>query len=241
MAGQADERGEASAQLRALVVPLRHATISSRLQATILAIGPENGEAFAAGDQLVAFDCRSYEAERLRAVASADAAEAAARVREELARAGSTSRLQALLAEADAARARADVAVAEQVVAECVIAAPFAGRVVKRIANAHETVGFGTPLVEIVADREVEFRALVPSRLVGRVAIGDPLSVRIDETGASYRAKVSAIGAWIDNVSGIVELRASLAGDGTGLLPGMSGTASITMARERRDDADGAP
>ena len=120
----ADDSGS-SAHIRGLVVPLQHARLSSRLQATIDRIGPENGEAFKAGDALVEFDCTSYTGERARVAAEAEAAAASLAVKRELANSGAASRLQVQLAAAELKRTQAQVNVADKQVADCVIRAPL--------------------------------------------------------------------------------------------------------------------
>jgi len=214
--------------IRGLVVPLNHARLSSRLQATIERIGPENGEAFKAGDVLVQFDCSSFEAERERARAEAEGADASLAVKCELASGGNASKLQAVLALADLKKARAAVDVADKQVANCQILAPYDGRVVERIANAHETVGFRDPLIEIVGDRALELRVYVASRMLRSIDKQSALELVVDETGDHIPARVTALGARIDNVSQLIEIRAAFVGDIDRLVPGMSG--NVTFA-----------
>ncbi len=233
MPAAADDAASPTVRIRGLVVPLKHARLSSRLQATIDRIGPETGEAFKAGDILVRFDCSSYQAERDRVGAEADAATVSLAVKRELASKGATSRLQVQLAEADLKKTKAQVAVAAKQVTDCEIVAPFDGRVVERIANAHETVGARDPLIEIVSDHDLELRAFVPSQELRTIAPGTPVQFTVDETGDVLEARVIVIGARIDNVSQLIELRAGFSGDAGRLLPGMSGTVRLltTMAR----------
>jgi RND family efflux transporter MFP subunit len=219
--------------IRGLLVPGEHATLSSRLEATILRIGPDNGESFAAGDVLVAFDCDRFRAEEERARAAAEAASTTLAVKRELAGGGSASRLQAVLALADLRRAEAEARIAEKQVASCEIRAPYAGRVVRRIANANETVGYGTELIEIAGTGRLEVRLFVPSAWLARIEPGDLLSFDIEETGAAIAAKVIATGAMIDNVSKLAEVRAEVlpGAEAEKLVPGMSGTVRFASLR----------
>ena len=216
--------------IRGLVVPLWHARLSSRLQATIEKIGPETGEAFKAGDKLVQFDCTTFLAERQRVEAEAEAATASLAVKRELAKNGAASRLQAQLAEAELKRTRAQVNVADKQVADCEIRAPYDGRVVERIANAHETVGFRDPLIEIISDKAVELRVYIPSHALRTAGIGTQIEVTVDETGETLPARVIAVGARIDSVAQLVELRAAFTSVTTRLIPGMSGNVRFLEA-----------
>lgn len=215
------------ARIRGLLVPMDHATIASRLDATISSIGPDNGEPFDAGDVLVTFDCGRYDAELERARAAADAAGDTLEVKRQLAGSGSASRLQAVLAEADLKRARAEVTVATSQTAQCLIRAPYAGRVVRRIANANETVGFGAALIEIAGSAGLEVRMFVPSSWLAWLAVGDRVSFDVEETGSTVEARIVATGAWIDNVSKLAEVRATVTSPAKGLVAGMSGTVRL--------------
>lgn len=211
-------------RVRGVVMPLKHATISSRLQATITRIGPDNGEKFPLNHVLVTFDCGTFKAELQRAQANAAAAKSNFEVKTKLVASGSVSKLQALLARAELRKARAEVEVNRNRVAQCLIRAPYAGRVVKRIANAHETVNFRDPLLEIVSEDDVEVRAFVPSAWLRNLHVGRRFKFTIDETGITVPARVIAIGAWIDNVSQLVEVRAIIENDSAKLIAGMSGS-----------------
>ena len=213
----------ATDHIRGLVVPLNHARLSSRLQATIDKIGPENGEYFKEGDVLVQFDCTSFLAERERAKAEAEAAQASYSVKKELSASGNAGMLQAVLAEADLKKAHSAVEVADKQVSDCQIRAPYDGRIVSRIANAHETVGFRDPLLDIVADRALELRVFVPSKALRSIDKGSPVELTVDETGERLPARVIALGAQIDNVSQLIEIRAEFTGETGRLVPGMSG------------------
>ena len=213
--------------IRALVVPRQHATISSRLRATINAIGPDSGERFKKGDRLVVFDCAIFKAELRRAEAQFEAARDTRKVKAELSRAGTISKLQLVLARAELRKAEAEHILASERVANCAVLAPFDGRVVRRIANAFETVSFGDPLIEIVNDASVELQLYVPSKWISHLKTGKPFGFHVDETGLRLRAEIIAIGAWIDNVSQLIEIRAICPDAADQLLPGMSGRAEF--------------
>ena len=221
-------------RIRGLVVARQQATISAAQPATITAIGPDNGERFEKGAALVQFDCGINDAELKRARAIAEAAEDTLKVKQELAASGSVARLQATLAASEVKKARAEVVVAESRVSYCVIAAPFSGRVVRRIANAHETVAPRDPLLEIIDDGVVEVRAFVPSHRLGLLAVGRRLRLNIDETGLEVVARIVSIGAAIDNVSQLIEVRATPFSGGDGLLAGMSGRVELETRMDER-------
>ncbi|MEL6373964.1 MAG: efflux RND transporter periplasmic adaptor subunit, partial [Pseudomonadota bacterium] len=223
----AGDHAESKAQVRALIVPRQRALIAAGMAGTVLHIGPENGERFKKGATLVRFDCAIHRAELNRADANARAAVVSARIKRTLAASRSISRLQATLAISEQKKAEAEVDVAQAKVRLCTIQAPFAGRVVTRRANAYETVSPRDPLIEIVNDRDIEVRAFAPSLWLRWLRVGQRFTVRLDETGRRFDARIIAIGATIDNVSQLIEVRARLLGEPRFMLAGMSGLADF--------------
>ena len=173
------------------------------------------------------FDCAIHKAELMRAEAQMNAARDTYRVKSELARNGTISKLQPVLARAEVQKAEAERVLSSERVAHCTIQAPYDGRIVRRLANAHETVNFGDPLVQIVNDREVELQLYVPSKWLRHLKLGTSFSFRADETQSELQAKIIAIGAWIDNVSQLIEIRAICPKGSETLLAGMSGHAKF--------------
>lgn len=211
--------------LRVLVFAKQQATLSSRLNATIAKIGPNDGEGFVKGDTLIEFDCASYDAELTRAQALNEAAQDTLSVKERLANLGSVSKLDVILAQADTKRTGADVIVMQEQVRQCKIFAPFDGRVVRRQANAFETVAPGTSLIQILSDRDIEVRVSVPSSWVVDLKSGTKFQFRLDEISRPFEAEIVAIGARIENISQSIELRGRITGDTSDILVGMSGDA----------------
>lgn len=212
-------------EVRALVVPRREAKLSSRITARILTIGPEPGLAFKKGNTLVTFDCRAHRAQRRKAQATLLAATKTFENRTQLRKLQSGSVLALELARAEQLKARASLEEVLAVLHECMIRAPFAGRVVARMANAHESVTPGTPLIEIIDERDLDARVIVPSRWLSWIKVGKKLDIRIEELNQSYKAEVRTIGSRVDPVSQSIEITAGLLGDLTSLKPGMSGVA----------------
>ncbi|MFK8035806.1 MAG: efflux RND transporter periplasmic adaptor subunit [Hyphomicrobiales bacterium] len=211
--------------LRVLVFAKQQATLSSRLNATIAKIGPNDGESFAKGDTLIEFDCASYDAELTRSQALNEAAQDTLNVKDRLANLGSVSKLDVILAQADTKRTGADVIVMQEQVRQCKIFAPFDGRVVRRHANAFETVAPGTSLIQILSDRDIEVRVSVPSTWVINLKPGAKFQFRLDEIARPFEAEIVAMGARIENISQSIELRGRITGDTSDVLVGMSGDA----------------
>ncbi len=224
-------------QVRALIEARQHAVLSSEIAGRISHIAVETGQSFKAGQVLIAFDCSSYQAELDAARAQLNAAEVTARVNRQLNNLRSIGGAEVQLAEAKAQVARADVRKSEIQTRRCEIKAPFDGRAVERRIQEHESVAPGTPLLEILSDRDLKVELIVPSAWLVWLRPGQNFELRIDETGISLPAEVVRPGARVDPASQSVKVTARLrdgAGEGgvaasAGLVAGMSGTAIFPL------------
>jgi len=129
------------------------------------------------------------------------------------------------VAQAEVEQARGELAIVRARLDMCVIKAPFSGRVVELLVNPHETVTQGQELINILDDSRLELELFVPSRWLSWLATGAAFDVRIDETGKTYAATVTVLGAKVDPVSHSIRVLAEIEGRPTELLAGMSGTA----------------
>lgn len=216
-------------QVRALIEARRHAVLSAEISGRIARMAVESGQGFKAGEVLIAFDCASYQAELDAARAQLNAAEVTARVNRRLNNLRSIGEAEVQLAEAKAQVARADVRRAEIQTRRCEIEAPFDGRVVERRIQEHESVPAGTPLLEILSDRDLKVELIVPSSWLVWLKPEQRFDLRVDETGATLPGEVVQPGAKVDPASQSVKVTARLTGgepgSAAGLIAGMSGTA----------------
>lgn len=221
----AQGQGDVALEARVLITPQREATLSSDIAGRITAIPVDNGRRFAKGDVLVQFACDLHQATLAEERASEEAARATLANRKELAALRSTGELDVALAAAEAKRTAARVAMQRGMVDRCTIRAPYAGRVVERLVQPHESVSSGAPLVSILDDSALELEMIVPSVWLRWLRDGATFTVQVDETGTSHPAVVHSVGARIDAVSQAVTLKGTFAERPDTLLAGMSGTA----------------
>ncbi|UCL84828.1 efflux RND transporter periplasmic adaptor subunit [Pseudomonas nitroreducens] len=201
------------------------AMLSSELAGRILEMPFAEGQSFRKGDVLVRFDCSAYQAQLNAAQAGAKAAGEQLAHNRQLAALNSVGRFEVALAEAKLAEAQAQAQVYQVQVRRCALTAPYDGQVVQRKAQPFESVSGGAPLLEIVDNRSLEIRLLVPSRWVARLKAGQSFTFVPDETGEPLQAEVKRLGARIDEGSQMLPLIATLPAETKGLLAGMSGTA----------------
>ncbi|WP_430765347.1 efflux RND transporter periplasmic adaptor subunit [Pseudomonas citronellolis] len=216
----------AKREVRGVLHAREQAMLSSELAGRILEMPFAEGQAFKKGDVLVRFDCSAYQAQLNAAQAGVRAAGEELAHNRQLASLNSVGRYEVALAEAKQAEAQAQAQVYQVQVRRCAVQAPYDGQVVQRKAQPFESVASGAPLLEIVDNRSLEIRLLVPSRWLGKLKPGLHFSFTPDETGQPLQVEVKRLGARIDEASQTLLLIAGVpAADG--LVAGMSGTAQF--------------
>lgn len=220
--------GEAgsSRDIRGVLHARDQAMLSSELAGRILEMPFAEGQPFKKGDVLVRFDCSAYQAQLNAAQAGVRAASEELSHNRQLAALNSVGRYEVALAEARQAEAQAQAQVYQVQVRRCGVQAPYDGQVVQRKAQPFESVASGAPLLEIVDNRSLEIRLLVPSRWLSRLKPGEHFSFTPDETGQPLQVEVKRLGARIDEASQTLLLIASVPPT-AGLVAGMSGTAQF--------------
>jgi membrane fusion protein, multidrug efflux system len=214
-------------EARGIVQPDREATVSVEIAARIVELKLGPGERFREGEILARLDCRFYDARLAQALAARDASKMQLDSDRELSLLRSIGQLDVMKSEANLRAAEAEVTLRRVDVTRCSVAAPFAGRVVERRANAHESVNAGAPLFDIVDERSLRVRAIVPAGWLVWLKPGQAFRFAIDETGETRQARVRDLGARIDPVSQTVPIIATIDRPAEGLVAGMSGTAKF--------------
>lgn len=214
-------------RIRIQLVSRDEVELSSEIAGKIDKLPLREGDAFRSGQVLVSLDCALYSAQLHKAQADAEAAQELLQVDTKLAKLNSVGELEVEQAHAKAKASAAEVAYMQATVNHCTINAPFSGRVVKRTAAPGQFVEAGKPVLTIVDTGHLELKMIVPSKWLGWLKPGHPLSVQVDEVGKTYDARVARIGARVDPVSQTVDVTAALVNEAPELLPGMSGWAKF--------------
>lgn len=210
-------------EIRAQLLPRQYTTLAAEVGAKVSRLPvPESG-VFKAGQVLVAFDCSLQQAQLAKARADQAAARHTQAANQRLAELNSIGQLELNLSAAALQKASAEVGVQQAILDKCSITAPFAGRIAEQRVREQQFVQPGQPLLEILDDSVLELEFLLPSAWLGRVRAGQALEVRIDETGGTYPARFTRIGARVDPVSQSVKVAAAIDGQFPELVAGMSG------------------
>ena len=218
----------AEGDIRVLLVPALETTLVSTMPGRIRAVNVSLGQSFGKGKTLVAFDCDEQVARVKMAQAELASAQETHEAKLRMQGLQQAGEVEVALAASAAERARAQVGLYQAQLSQCSIVAPFAGRAVKIGVKAHQGVNQGQPLLEIVSDGALKLRLNAPAKWVAWLKNGTRFEVKIDETGKTYPAKVTAVNARIDAVSQSIELEATIDGRAPDLLPGMSGVARFS-------------
>lgn len=177
--------GTVRAKLRSVI----EAKVSGRIEQMLVV----PGQSVKAGELLAVIDAREVQARFDQAVALRQQAEA------------DLKRLTALLeqkilspAEFDNAQARARVAIAGVTEAETMLSytkvtAPFAGVITRKHADVGDLASPGKPLLDLEDSRVLRLEADVPEAVVGKLALGDKLPVRIAALGTEGEGVISEI------------------------------------------------
>jgi membrane fusion protein, multidrug efflux system len=220
--------------VRAIVRSVRNVTIGSELNARIKEMPFRDGDTFVAGDVLVQFDCARTLAELAAAVATYNGRKTAYESSLRLLSYKAIGSLNVDQAKFETDKAAADVQNLEVKRDSCTIVAPFRGRIVEKLAQAHEVAQANQPMMKIVEDGTQEFVLMVPSSWLSKINLGSKFSIRIDETGETHAATVTQVGGSIDPISQSIRMIAEVSAANLSLSPGMSGTALFDLSGSRR-------
>lgn len=210
-------------EIRAQLMPRRYATLAAELGAKINRIAVPEGGSFRAGQLLVAFDCSQQRAQLEKSQAELIGAEKNLAAHVALEKLNAVGQLERELAESSVALARAEVSSNRAVVGKCEIYAPYAGRIAEQKVREQQFVQAGQPLLDIIDDEVPELEFIVPSRWLAWAKPGLGFTITIDETGKTYPARFTRIGAQVDAVSQSVKVFAAIDGRFPELAAGMSG------------------
>lgn len=117
------------------------------MSARLIKVPLKPGQTFKKGALLAQFDCTQ---ERAQAEAIKYALSVKSENVKELEALGAAGTLEVSMADAEAARAQADLHVAEAKLKHCKIYAPYAGTVKTRYVSAYDTPPPGAPLLSII-------------------------------------------------------------------------------------------
>ncbi|MDP6980865.1 MAG: efflux RND transporter periplasmic adaptor subunit [Myxococcota bacterium] len=237
-----EERIESTGELRAV----ERATIAAEIGGRVTEVLRDESDAVEADEVLLRIDPEKRELEL--ANARAQLSEATASVNEarreqrriaQLHERGATSEalLDAANTTLESARSRlraveAQLGVAERALRDAEVRAPFAGLIARRTVSRGEFVTPGHSLYELVAMDPVEVQFHLPERDSGRVALGQPVAVRVaPQPERVFEARVSMVSPTIDARTRTLRVEARLPNPAGELRPGLFALVDLGVAR----------
>lgn len=211
---------------RGLLVPIRETVLSAEIPGRIESLPVTDGQRIAAGDRIAALDCRTHRLRRDRHAAEIQLAEKTLSVQRQLAARNSGNALDAATARARLDMARVDAALAGAIIEDCVITAPFGGRIEEVRVHPHQYVTEGQPVAALYDDTALEVEIIVPSHWLSWLRPGAAFVLRVEEVGRDVAGTVDHLGARIDPASQSLKIVGRLSpasAPEADLLPGMSG------------------
>ena len=211
-------------EARGVLEASHSAVIAAPMARRLTHAGYRAGARFEANAVIARFDCAGLEAERDARADARRTLELRHRNQSELLVMGAAGELDVELAASELAQAASELRALDVRLEDCALRAPWAGTVVERHAQAHETPGAGAPIYTLVRAGASEVVLLVPSHWSRWLERGAAFDFEIDETGETVSAEVSRIGATVDPASQTLKVAGRITGR-AGARPGMSGTA----------------
>ncbi len=217
--------------IRVLLIPQRETTVVSQIVGQINRLGGEIGTSVSQGNTLVSFDCVELEARLKISEAEQTTAREQHEAKVRLQGLNAAGEVEVSLAAAAVEKARAQTDLSKAQLRQCVIAAPFSGRIVKLHVRQFQGVNVGQPLVDLVSAGPLKLKLNAPSKWLGWLKPGAKFDIKIDETGKTYPAVVSAVNGRVDAASQSIEIEGRVGGTFNELLAGMSGNARFPQAQ----------
>lgn len=228
----AEERALVAGQgVRAQLIAVKNAMLSAGIAGQILDVSASIGDFVEKGQTLVSFDCDSLLAQQKVYAAQKRAGDINLQVKTRLLELNNVGAQELALTQVELDSAVAQLEVIQLQVKQCQIIAPFSGRVIARNADPFETVTAGTPLIEILAQDDLEVLLVAPSNWLSWLAVGEGFDLAVEETGTRFEGAVVRLGGQVDPVSQTVLVWGKLDGVSAELLPGMSGNIAFDTPR----------
>lgn len=198
--------GDGVRSIAATLQSTRSATISTRMAAQVRRVAAQEGQRVEAGALLISLSDEDLQGQLKAAETGLQAAESYLRRVQNLQALKASTPAELEQASAQAEQARAGVHGLKAQIAYTQIRAPFAGVVQSRKVNEGDFVGPGTPLLEFVAEGQLELVASVSAEEARDLRIGQ--KVRFEIEGRAGQAQISALSPGGDPVSHRGTLRA---------------------------------
>ncbi len=219
---------------RGVMRAIKQATIAVEFSAPVRRVAYREGQAFKAGDTLVAFDCRKQQAEYDAVSAKRREMELTLEHNRYLSDRGAIGQHDIEISKTRVAKATAEAEALALRLERCTIKAPFDGSVIELSIFEHELPAPGKPFIKIVGARDREVELIVPSKWLVWLKSKATFEFNVEETGKTYKGAVTRIATAVDPISQTVKIFGTLE-TAADVLPGMSGIANFPQVVHSRE------
>lgn len=127
---------------------------------------------------------------------------------------------EVMQARAQLSERRAQVALARQMLADCVIRAPFAGAVTRRQASLGEYLAVNAPVLTLVRQHPLRIRLEIPERQALKVRVGQSIDVRLESTAKTRTGRVVRLSPVLETQSRSLSIEGEIPNQDGILRPG---------------------
>lgn len=211
------------------------AEIVARTTGVVRGLLREEGDRVAAGEELLRLEDDEARLRAQQAEANAAMARAEYERKQSMRDAGLLSAEEFEIVENTRSVREAELGLAKLELEYTRVAAPFAGRIVRRLVDRGAHVSPGTPLFEIVDDEPLLARVHVPSRRMGFVKPGQEIDLHLDSADLDVTGVVTLVSPIVDPATGTVKVTAEIRRPPEGIRPG--DFAQVKVVTERHANA----
>jgi RND family efflux transporter MFP subunit len=167
--------------------PRHRTSLSAEIVSTVIKVPQKMGSAFRKGDLLIQLNDVLYQSNLEKAQAALIKAKTELDAKNHLFHDNQGSLFELKEAEANFATAKADLALAQRNFSATKILAPYDGKIISVEIEEFETPQLGKTLIDVVDDKVLVAKFLIPSSYLPKIKVGTPFQIEIRETGRKYQ------------------------------------------------------
>jgi membrane fusion protein, multidrug efflux system len=198
----------------------KQAQVLARVAGVVRSLAVEEGDQVRAGDVLLQIDNAEYQLRVDQAAARTANLEARFQRMTEMLAQGLTSSQDFETAKSELATAKSDEGLARLSLSYTSVAAPFAGRVTRRLVNVGQTASIGTPLFDLADFDPLLARVHVPAKEFRRLLADQPVELTLDSVDQRLQGRITLVSPVIDPQSGTIKVTIEIASYPAGVRPG---------------------
>ncbi len=213
----------------------KQAQVLARVGGVVRSLAVEEGDQAREGGLLLQIDNAEYQLRVDQATARTATLQARFDRMQEMLAQQMTSAQEFEAAKSELAAAKSEEGLARLNLSYTAVAAPFSGKVTRRLVNVGQTVSVGTPLFEMADFDPLLARVHVPAREFRKLQADQPVELRLDSTGEAMQGRIKLVSPVIDPQSGTIKVTIEIPTYPPGVRPG--DFAEVQIVTDRHDGA----